>query len=287
MAQTKADIQALLAGAGMTPRHRFGQNFMIDQNLVRLIVEAGDVGRGDCVIEIGPGTGTLTDELLGRAGRVVAVEIDRNLAGLLRQKYAGNARFELIEGDALAGKHALNEALRRVIEGGKVAGLPVKLVANLPYNIASPLVVGLLKAGVEKLVFTVQKEVAQRLAAQAGGGEYGPLSVMVQLLGRVEILRTLPPQAFWPMPKIESALVRIVREDRIGEDAEPMRMLLGKLFSARRKTLRKALSQWGLPVDETLAQSRLDGGLRPERFFPEDYMNLLCTIKRLSAPADR
>src|SRR4051794_9477169 len=104
MAQSKHDIQSLLTSAGTQPRHRFGQNFMIDQNLVRLVAEAGELTPADWVIEVGPGTGTLTEELLARAGRVIAVEIDRDLAGMLRERFADRANFSLIEGDALAGK---------------------------------------------------------------------------------------------------------------------------------------------------------------------------------------
>src|SRR4051794_35803164 len=111
MAQTKHEIQSLLAGAGTEPRHRFGQNFMVDQNLVRLVADAGRIAPGDLVIEVGPGTGTLTEEILSRGAEVVAVEIDRDLAGLLRERFTSNVRFTLIEGDALAGKHALNEEL--------------------------------------------------------------------------------------------------------------------------------------------------------------------------------
>src|SRR5687767_15097630 len=109
--QTKTEIQALLESIGGTPRHRFGQNFMIDQNLVRLVADSAGLTRDDVAIEVGPGTGTLTEELLGRAGRVIAVEIDRDLAALLRQRFADRASFSLIEGDALAGKHALNPDL--------------------------------------------------------------------------------------------------------------------------------------------------------------------------------
>src|SRR5580704_12470700 len=111
MAQSKHQITALLAEAGSHPRHRFGQNFMIDQNLVRVVAEAGMLTRDDLVIEVGPGTGTLTEELLERAGRVLAVEIDRDLAALLRLRFADRGNFMLIEGDALAGKHAINPDL--------------------------------------------------------------------------------------------------------------------------------------------------------------------------------
>src|SRR6476620_3707338 len=113
MSQTKHEIQALLSAAGTEPRYRFGQNFMIDQNLVRLVAEAGGLTAEDVVIEVGPGTGTLTEELLARAGRAIAVEIDRDLAAMLRERFGSNEKFQLIEGDALAGKHELNEDLVR------------------------------------------------------------------------------------------------------------------------------------------------------------------------------
>src|SRR3982750_2216449 len=115
MAQSKHEIQSLLAGAGTEPRHRFGQNFMIDQNLVRLIADAGQIAPGDLVIEVGPGTGTLTEELLDRGANVVAVEIDRDLAAMLRTRHAERANFRLIEGDALSGKHDLNEELAELL----------------------------------------------------------------------------------------------------------------------------------------------------------------------------
>ncbi len=369
MAQTKKEIQSHLETAGSQPRHRFGQNFMIDQNLVRLIAAAGEIAPGDVVIEVGPGTGTLTEELLASpASKVVAVEIDRDLAKMLRDKFAAEPRFNLIEGDALAGKHELNKNLISAanllpLPSGERAGVrgepsqdesrssaeavghlastdpissvasrtpstgtpgegrsydvlqstpsasptlsphpasplrgegqdegatnsineanatlplppgegtkPVKLVANLPYNIASPLVIELLIAGVQTLAFTVQKEVADRLAAKAGDDAYGSISVMVQLLGDVEVMRTLPPQAFWPAPKIDSALVRIRRRDRLGSQANAFSKFLQQLFSARRKTLRKALSQADYDANRIIAALSLDPQARPETLDPQ------------------
>src|SRR4051812_3972409 len=153
---------------------------MIDQNLVRLVADAGMISPDDAVIEVGPGTGTLTEELLARAGRVVAVEIDRDLARLLHERFAASPKFQLIEGDALAGKHALNPELRTLAAWSlqRPREQRPKLVANLPYNIASPLIIELLIAGVQSLIFTVQKEVADRLRAPASSDDYGPLSVM-------------------------------------------------------------------------------------------------------------
>jgi 16S rRNA (adenine1518-N6/adenine1519-N6)-dimethyltransferase len=306
MAQTKHEIQAILAEAGSSgPRHRFGQNFMIDQNLVRLVADAGKIAPGDLVIEVGPGTGTLTEELLARGADVVAVEIDRDLAAALRAKFASSPsprgtpgeegwgkggvtftrealphpdplprstgegiRLRLIEGDALAGKHALNAELLSAIRAA--LGRPRRLVANLPYNIASPLVIELMIEGLDLLAFTVQKEVADRLRGPAGSDAYGPLSVMAQMLADVEVLRTLPPQAFWPSPNVESALVRLRRHDRLGPRAAEFGRFVAALFSARRKTLRKAMTQAGyVDADGVLAKIELDPQVRIETLSPQ------------------
>ena len=274
MAQTKQQIQALLADAGSSPRHRFGQNFMIDGNLVRLVADAGAIQPGDVVIEVGPGTGTLTEELLVRGADVIAVEIDRDLAALLRARHGENPKLAVIEGDALAGKHEINRDLAARIASARGEGQPVKLVANLPYNIASPLVIELMIAGVDLLVFTVQKEVADRLRAREDSDDYGPLTVMAQLLASVEVLRTLPPQAFWPAPKIDSALVRMTRADQLGTDAPAVGRFVQKLFAARRKTLRKALAQMGLDGESLLASLGIDAQLRPERLTPRQCLEL-------------
>ncbi len=269
----------MLRKAGGEPRKRFGQNFMIDGNLVRMVADAGEIRAGELVIEVGPGTGTLTEELLARGARVVAVEIDRDLAGLLRGRIVagrggvGGEGFRLIEGDVLAGKHELNEEVREVIEGELGRGGSVKLVANLPYNVASPLVVEMLMAGVGLLVFTVQREVAERLRAKAGEEAYGGLSVMAGMLARVEVLRVLPAGAFWPAPKVESALVRMVREDRLGVRARGFGEFVGKVFSYRRKTLRKALEMGGYDAG-VLERVGMDGGRRAEEISAEDLWSL-------------
>lgn len=270
----------------MRPRHRFGQNFMIDQNLVRLIADAGKIESGDIVIEVGPGTGTLTEELLSRGAEVVAVEIDRDLAALLRARLGDRPDFKLIEGDALSSKHALNEELLAYIAAVREAASParqIKLIANLPYNIASPLIIDLLQAGVDSLTFTVQKEVADRLRAGAGSDAYGPLSVMAQMLARVEVLRTLPPQAFWPPPKIASALVRMTRQDLLGDRARDFGRFVQQIFSVRRKTLRRALLQFDYPADEMLTSLSLNPQQRPEELTPQQVLDLHRLLDRPSA----
>jgi 16S rRNA (adenine1518-N6/adenine1519-N6)-dimethyltransferase len=294
MPQSKHEIRELLSSVGTEPRKRFGQNFMIDQNLVRVVADAGMISGDDVVIEVGSGTGTLTQELLARAGRVIAVEIDRDLIKVLKETLGSNPKFELIEGDALAGKHGLNEQLigrlqrdtgvspvrealddRRTSHGrdARVTIKHLKLVANLPYNIASPLVIELLLAGVGLLAFTVQKEVADRLRAAHNDESYGPLSVIVQMLSRVEVLRTLPPQAFWPAPKVESALVRMTRDDRLGPRAREFSVFVHQIFGFRRKTLRKAMSQAGYDP-KILDKLGIDPQLRPENLTPSQFLDL-------------
>jgi 16S rRNA (adenine1518-N6/adenine1519-N6)-dimethyltransferase len=280
VAQTKHQIREMLTAAGAEPRKRFGQNFMIDPNVVRVVADAGLIGASDAVIEVGPGTGTLTEELLGRAGQVVAVEIDRDLARLLRERFGSNPKFELIEGDVLNGKYALNADLLGRIATLRAAGSPPKLVANLPYNIASPLAVELLIAGVELLAFTVQKEVAERLRAPIDE-VYGPLSVMVQLLAKVELLRTISPQVFWPAPKIESALVRLTREDRLGGIAHEFSRFVHGIFGFRRKMLKKAMAEAGHDP-AVLTQLGIDGQLRPQNISPAQFRSLFDATPRRS-----
>jgi len=279
MAQTKHQIQAMLSEAAATPRQRFGQNFMIDGNLVRIVAEAGKIDLGDMVIEVGPGTGTLTEELLAIGAEVLAVEIDKALAELLRSRFASKGNFSLIFGDALAGKHELNGELAAAIDGAKKAGKTVRLVANLPYNIASPLIIELLIAGVDLLAFTVQREVADRLRAGPNSKEYGTLSILVQLLSRVEVIRTLPPQAFWPMPKISSALVRLTREDRLGARAGEFGKFVRGIFSARRKTLSNAMTLAGMDAGEALRRLGINPKSRPEQLTTEEYLRLFENIR--------
>ncbi len=254
---------------------------MIDQNLVRLIADAGMISPTDRVIEVGPGTGTLTDELLQRSQHVTAVEIDRDLAAMLRERYADRQGFRLIEGDALASKHALNDELLEVIRDAHQHGAAVRLVANLPYNIASPLVIELLLAGVASLAFTVQKEVADRMRAGANDDAYGPLSVMANLLADVEVLRTLPPQAFWPAPKIDSALVRMVRNDRLSGIGNDFGRFVQGVFASRRKTIRNALNRLDLNADALLGEVGLDAGRRPEEFSAAQLLALFTASRRL------
>jgi 16S rRNA (adenine1518-N6/adenine1519-N6)-dimethyltransferase len=246
MAQTKRDIQALLQAAGINPLKRFGQNFLIDGNLLRKLVAAAEIRPDDVVLEVGPGTGTLTEELLPLAGHVVAVEIDKGMQAICRSRFAAAANFTLLHRDVLARKSQIApEVLTTLTARQAELGGRMMLVANLPYQVATPLVVELLLGGavISPLCFTVQAEVADRFLAGPGSKDYGPISIFAQALGGLEKIARVPPEAFWPSPKVDSTMLRIDVEP--GRAPAAVRAQLTRVvhacFNHRRKTMRASL----------------------------------------------
>ncbi|MEM8783225.1 MAG: 16S rRNA (adenine(1518)-N(6)/adenine(1519)-N(6))-dimethyltransferase RsmA [Planctomycetota bacterium] len=243
MAQTLTEIKALLASRGLRPKHKFGQNFLHDGNHMGRIMEAAALAPGDVVLEVGPGTGALSERLLEAGAEVVAVEIDPELEPILRERTAGDttaSRFALIVDDVLAGKHELNPAVLRALALRSSAGF--KLIANLPYNVASPLLINLAKLAapirMTHAVVMLQKEVAQRIVATPGGKDYGPLGILLQALYETQLVGTLSPGCFWPAPKVASAVVALKRRPTpVTSDFEAFAELTHRLFAARRKQL--------------------------------------------------
>ena len=235
-----------------------GQHFLVDRGAISSIISAADLSEDDLVVEIGPGRGALTRPLIERAGRVVAVEVDAVLAARLREKYADRPGFSVIVEDA-----------REVdIDGLAPDGAPYKVVANLPYYAASPIVRRFLEADGKPrlLVVTVQREVAQEMVAKPG--QMGLLSVAVQLYGTPRIVATVPPRAFRPPPKVTSAVVRIdVRpEPAVAFDSPDGFFRVVKAgFSARRKQLHNSIGR-GLELEPETAKALLaDAGIDPTR----------------------
>ncbi len=288
MAQTLTDIKNLLAGHGLHPKKRFGQNFLHDGNHMRRIMDAAKVGDGEMILEVGPGTGALSERLLEAGASLVAVEIDRDMEPILCDRLSSfGDRFQLHIGDVLESKHTLNPAVVELLHAASDSDpsaiphppspIPFKLIANLPYNIASPLLVNLAvdHPGMSAAVVMIQREVADRIIAKpsgtsgGGGKDYGPLSVILQAMCEVDVVGTLSPECFWPRPKVASAVVRLVRRvNPLADDPAALSGLLQKLFQKRRKQLGAILGR-----DKALPEG-IDPDARPESLSVEQFVDL-------------
>lgn len=232
--QTLSEMREILARRGIRPKHRLGQNFLHDQNLLKKLVDASGADEGDLVLEVGPGTGTLTSALLDRGAAVIACELDADMASIVRDEFGEHERLQLIEGDCLASKHRLSEAITEA-----VSGRPFRLVANLPYQAASPLIATLLQQHENciGMYVTIQKEVADRITAQPGGRDFGALTVMCQAMAEIERIAVCPPSCFWPAPKVTSAMISLTRRPTIDFNPGALAHLTQRLFQKRRKQL--------------------------------------------------
>jgi 16S rRNA (adenine1518-N6/adenine1519-N6)-dimethyltransferase len=274
--QTTAYLKELFQQVGFTIDARRGQNFLVDLNLLDLLARAADIRPGDVVLEVGTGTGGLTERLAAAAARVVTAEIDPRLAQLARDRLFECDNVTLVEGDVLAGKHRFAPAVLEAIDAALAAvpGGRLLLVANLPYCVATPVISNLLARPrpFDAAVVTVQREMAERMTASAGDSSYNALSVWVGAQCRGEIVRVLPPSVFWPRPKVESAIVRLdlepERRAAIG-DLHRFHTFVRDVFCHRRKLLRGVLLRMagGKASDaarERVARAFAAVGLGPE-----------------------
>ncbi|MFN9205234.1 MAG: 16S rRNA (adenine(1518)-N(6)/adenine(1519)-N(6))-dimethyltransferase RsmA, partial [Gemmatimonas sp.] len=258
------------------PRKRFGQHFLKDSRVLDDIADAlGDL-RGRTVVEIGPGRGALTDRLVSRAARVAAIEVDRDLVQYLRTRYAGQPHVEIVEGDVLT------QSL------GHVAGGPYVLAGNVPYYITTPIIFHALEVPrPDVAVYLVQKEVADRMAAPPGSKVYGALSVNLQALVHVEVIRNVPPGAFNPPPAVESAVVRLTpRTDPVVPPSleARFRSFVLAAFGLRRKQLVRVVRTVAhLDAVQALAvvtACGLSPEARPETLTPADFAMLIRALSR-------
>ncbi len=254
---------------------RLGQHFLTDRSVLQAIADALDLTGVETVVEIGPGRGALTDLLAERAARVVAIELDRALAAMLRERYADRPQVEVLEADVLE------------VELAAVAGGPYVLVGNVPYYITTPILFHALRPPPpSRSVFLVQREVAERMAASPGEEGYGALSVNLQAVSFTELLLAVPPTAFRPPPKVDSAVVRVTPLDTplIGpSDADAYRKLVQASFGLRRKQMRRVLrTVRGLDAEGAeafLKTAGIDPDVRPETLTPEAFKRLLGALR--------
>lgn len=250
--------RAVLAQFGIRARKKYGQNFLIDKNIVDGIIEAAGITGEDCVLEIGPGIGTMTQALSEKAGSVVCVEIDENLRPVLEQTLEGCENVDVVWGDIL--KTDLKELSDRY--GG---GKPLKVVANLPYYVTTPILIHLLeKKGLfESITVMVQKEVAERICAGPGSREYGALSLAVQYYSSPETVLKVPSSCFLPRPDVESAVLHLKAYEKPPVDAEEgfLFALIRASFNQRRKTLANGLSHGFRYADRSLSRAQVEEAL--------------------------
>lgn len=219
---------------------KYGQNFLIDTRVLEKIINAADITKEDFVLEIGPGIGTMTQYLCEHASKVVAVEIDRNLIPILEDTLSAYKNVEIIQQDIL--KMNINQLVEE-----RNQGKPIKVVANLPYYITTPIIMGLFESHVpiDSVTIMVQKEVAERMQVGPGTKEYGALSLAVQYYARPEIVANVPPNCFMPRPKVGSAVIRLTRHREAPvqvKDEKQMFALIRASFNQRRKTLVNGLN---------------------------------------------
>ena len=284
--QTKQQIQQLLASVGVSPNHRLGQNFLIDLNLMQLLLDSAGVHGNDIVLEVGCGTGSMTEALAKRAGQVIAVELDETLAPLCKQRFAENDNVEILHTDVLENKNTID---CKVIESLKQARQQhsgrLLLVANLPYSVGSPVMMNLITGPVtaEAMYVTVQKEVALRMIADAGGKLYGPLSIIMATAGDVKILRNLKPTVFWPQPQVDSAMVSFVRsKQKIAMIHNPSLLAetINLFMQHRRKMLKACTKFTSNRLDQIhnwnsiFEDCAIDPHNRPEQLTPQNYVSI-------------
>ena len=247
-------------------RKRFGQHFLADVAVLEAIVAEIDPRPGDALVEIGPGLGALTDPLVARCGRLIVIELDRDLAARLRQR----PELEVIEADVLT------VDFRALAQD---AGRALRIVGNLPYNISTPILFRLLDVAdvVADQHFMLQKEVVRRMAAAPGGKDYGRLSVMLQWRYRIEAVLDVPPQAFEPPPKVDSAVVRMVPIEAAAVDAVLLGEIVTCAFSQRRKILRATLGRW---LEARGAAGGFDLQRRAEEVPVAEYVALARSLTR-------
>jgi 16S rRNA (adenine1518-N6/adenine1519-N6)-dimethyltransferase len=298
--QTRSYLMQLFEQHGYRPRTDFGQNFLIDINLVEFIVQSGQLEPRDVVLEVGSGTGGMTAFLAREAGHVVSVEIDRHIFPLAQHSIREFDNVTLLNTDALKNKNRFSDEVLEVVRGQLAAdpGRRLKLVANLPYNVATPIISNLVASDLPwtRIVGTIQWELAQRMASRHGGGtNYGALSVWLQSQCDIEILKKMGPTVFWPRPKVDSAVVCLVpnesKRNRI-DDRPFLQDFLRRLFHHRRKMMRSVLvgmfrKQLAKErIDALLAELGISEQTRAEQLAVEPLVELSNRFRRETEPTD-
>lgn len=268
-------VNEILKKHGFRVSKSLGQNFLIDGNIVRNICEAGGVSKEDSILEIGPGLGTLTEELALNAKKVVSVELDESLLPVLNETLENYNNIEIIHGDIL------KVDLGKIIDE-KLGGGPIKVIANLPYYVTTPIIAKLIEEdlNIETIIVMVQKEVAERIVANPGNKQYGSLTVFINFYTDSEIVMRVPKTVFMPKPNVDSAVVKLTIKDKLPEvDRELFFKVVKSAFGKRRKTILNSLSSGELDLEKkdikkTLEKVNIPSNKRAEELGIEDFVKI-------------
>ena len=266
------ETRAVLERHGLALKHRLGQNFLVNDDVIRRILDLAELTEDDVVYEVGPGIGTLTVAMLARAQRVVAVEADRTLPDVLAQTCARDGeKLAIVQGDALRVTPAELEAA--------AGACPNKLVSNLPYQVAATVILGAFQdmPSVGRAVVMVQAEVADRISARPGTKAYGAYTAKLGLFGQVTGRFEVGPHNFMPPPHVDSAVVRIDRTPPACDDPASVAHVIDAAFAQRRKTIRNSMAAGGFAkdaLDEAFAAADIDPRTRAERLATDDFIRL-------------
>ena len=285
--QTISYLMKQFQAVGLEPDHRLGQNFLVDLNLLELLARAAEIGPDDVVLEVGTGTGSLTGILSENAGAVVTVELDGHLHQLAQETLEGRDNITFVRADILRNKNHLNPEVLELLKEklAEVPGRRLKLAANLPYNVATPIISNLLTIDTlpYSMTVTIQKELGDRIVARPNTKDYGSLSVWIQSQCRAEVVRVLNNKVFWPRPKVQSAIVHMVLEPERRAaipDVEFFHTFVRALFMLRRKFLRSVMvaafkDRLNKPqVDEVMSAMNLGADSRAEQLSVEQALAL-------------
>jgi 16S rRNA (adenine1518-N6/adenine1519-N6)-dimethyltransferase len=287
--QSKQHIERLLASAGIRPNRRLGQNFLIDMNLMHLLIGAAHINPNDIVLEVGCGTGSFTEGLAKSAGEVISVEIDEALTRIARKQLKKIYNVKIFNADILQSKHKLCPEVVSAVKDAKsrLEGR-ILLVANLPYKVAATVMMNLIAGDEDSLVadlmcVTVQREVADRMVAAPGSADYGVLSIFMSAAGHVTVMRRLKPSVFWPQPQVDSCMVRFARETQkverirdMGFFQETVHLFMGhrrKMMQACVKFARgrlKKVYDW----HDIFSRAFVEPRRRPEELSDEEYISI-------------
>ncbi|MEM7455037.1 MAG: 16S rRNA (adenine(1518)-N(6)/adenine(1519)-N(6))-dimethyltransferase RsmA [Planctomycetota bacterium] len=285
--QTVSYLKRRFEEVGLNPNKRHGQNFLIDLNLIKMIADGARLESNDVVLEIGTGMGSLTGIMAPQCAAVITVEIDEHLYQLAREELEGMDNIEMLHQDCLKNKNRFAPEVIDAIKRHMAAGSDriFKLAANLPYNVATPILTNLLRSEVipHSMTVTIQKELADRIVAGPGSKDYGALSIWMQTLCDVKILRVMSPKVFWPRPKVDSAIIHIVHRPEkraMIPDSDFFHAFVRAMFFHRRKFMRSVAvsafkGQLEKPqVDEVLDAMGLGADARTEQLTVERIQEL-------------